>query len=220
MAPDAAAPRRLTRPLVVREAMAVLDEAGYDALTMRRLAERLGVVPMAVYRHVANKDDLTDALLDLAVSEVPLPPPGLDWRGSMRHLAHAIRDTVLAHPGIVTPLVGKPALGPSSLALAEAGFAALADAGFSPAATTRGVNAVLTYTIGFVALEVPRRRAGFLPDGSGADGLDDDLDRLPPDLFPYTRALRPAPAELVNDAQFQHGLDRLLDGIGADAPTP
>ena len=191
----------------------MLDEGGYEALTIRRLAERLGVVPMAVYRHVSNKDDLTDALLDLAVSKVPLPDVDLDWRNGLRHLAHAIRDTILQHPGIITPLVTKPALGPSSLQLAEFGFSILRTAGFDASHTTRSVNSIITYTIGFAALEVPRRQAGFEADGTGATSLDFDFEQLPADRYPHTIELRPAPADLVSNEQFDYGLERLLDGI-------
>ena len=210
--------RRLTRDIVVHEALAVLDEGGYEALTIRRLAERLGVVPMAVYRHVSNKDDLTDALLDLAVSKVPLPEADIDWRNGLRQLAHAIRDTILQHPGIITPLVTKPALGPSSLQLAEFGFSVMRSAGFDATHTTRSVNSVITYTIGFAALEVPRRQAGFEADGTGTTSLDVIYDQLDTNHYPHTIELRPTPAELVSNEQFDYGLERLLDGIADHRP--
>ncbi len=198
----------------------MLDEGGYEALTIRRLAERLGVVPMAVYRHVSNKDDLTDALLDLAVSRVPLPEADIDWRDGLRQLAHAIRDTILQHPGIITPLVTKPALGPSSLQLAEFGFSVMRSAGFDAADTTRSVNSVITYSIGFAALEVPRRQAGFRADGTGATSLDVIYDQLDTRQYPHTIELRPAPAELVSNEQFDYGLERLLDGIADHRTEP
>jgi AcrR family transcriptional regulator len=209
---------RLTREVVLAEAMALLDDEGYDALTMRRLAERLGVVPMAVYRHVTNKDDLVDAMLDRAVSLVPLPDQSLGWRAGLEALARAIRATVLAHPGIVTPLVTKPSLGPHGLLLGEFGLAVMRRAGFPPEDAERGPTAVLTYTLGFVALEVPRRAAGFRADGLGGDELDVPFDQLPPEQFPHTIAVRPRAAELVSDAQFEYGLQRVLDGIGLAAP--
>lgn len=191
----------------------MLDEGGYEALTIRRLAERLDVVPMAVYRHVTSKDDLTDALLDLAVSRVPLPAVDIDWRNGLRQLAHAIRDTILQHPGIITPLVTKPALGPSSLQIAEFGYSVMRSAGFDANHTTRSVNSLVTYTIGFAALEVPRRRAGFEADGTGTTSLDVIYDQLETSRYPHTIELRPAPAELVSNEQFDYGLERLLDGI-------
>lgn len=196
----------------------MLDEGGYEALTIRRLAERLGVVPMAVYRHVTSKDDLTDALLDLAVSKVPLPDADIEWRNGLRQLAHAIRDTILQHPGIITPLVTKPALGPSSLQLAEFGFGVMRSAGFDANQTTRSVNSVITYTIGFAALEVPRRQAGFDADGTGSTPLDVPFEQLAPSRYPHTLELRPSPAELVSNEQFDYGLERLLDGIADHHP--
>jgi AcrR family transcriptional regulator len=196
----------------------VLDEGGYEALTIRRLAERLGVVPMAVYRHVTSKDDLADALLDLAVSKVPLPDADIDWREGLGQLAHAIRDTILLHPGIITPLVTKPALGISSLQLAEFGYSVMRSAGFDASNTTRSVNSVITYTIGFAALEVPRRQAGFTADGTGTTSLDVIYDQLDISRYPHTVELRPAPAELVSNDQFDYGLERLLDGIGDHHP--
>jgi AcrR family transcriptional regulator len=215
--PDVPAPR-LTRATVLDEAMSVLDEEGLDALTMRHLAERLGVVPMAIYRHVSNKDDLIDALLDLAVSQVPLPDPALDWRTGLRALAVAMRGTMLSHPGVVAPLVTRPSLGAHALAIGEYGLAVMREAGFGAEDAQRGPNAVLTYTIGFVALEVPRRRAGFAADGSAAPGLDVPFESLDDGTFPHTKAIRPLTAELVSDAQFSYGLERVLDGIAGTAP--
>jgi hypothetical protein len=116
------------------------------------------------------------------------------------------------------PLVSKPALGPSSLLLAEFGFGVMRDAGFDETHTTRSVNSIITYTIGFAALEVPRRQAGFTAEG-GATELDMAYDQLPADQYPHTIELQPAPAELVSDNQFHYGLERLLDGIAAQRPT-
>ena len=215
--PDAPA-LRLTRGAVLAEAMSLLDEDGLDSLTMRHLAERLGVVPMAIYRHVSNKDDLIDALLDLGVSKVPLPDPALDWRSGLRALAVAIRATMLAHPGIVASLVTRPSLGIHALVIGEYGLAVMRNAGFSDEDAQRGPNAVLTYTIGFVALEVPRRHAGFTPDGSAAVGLDEAIELLDEDQFPHTKHIRPRAADFVSDAQFSYGLERLLAGIAETAP--
>ena len=215
--PDAPAPR-LTRAAVLDEAMALLDEEGLEALTMRHLAERLGVVPMAIYRHVSNKDDLIDALLDLGVSKVPLPDPALDWRDGLRALAVAIRRTMLSHPGIVASLVTRPSLGVHALVIGEYGLAVMRRAGFSTEDAQRGPNSVLTYTIGFVALEVPRRRAGFTPDGSTAGDLDAAVELLDDDQFPHTKEIRPLAADFVSDAQFSYGLERVLDGIAGTAP--
>ena len=215
--PDAPA-ARLTRAAVLDEAMRVLDEDGLDALTMRHLADRLGVVPMAIYRHVSNKDDLIDALLDLGVSHVPLPDPALDWRNGLRALAVAIRQTMLSHPGIVSSLVTRPSLGAHALVIGEYGLAVMRQAGFSVDDAQRGPNTVLTYTIGFVALEVPRRQAGSTADGSSAVDLDAAVELLDDGQFPHTKEIRPLAADFVSDAQFSYGLERILDGIASTRP--
>jgi AcrR family transcriptional regulator len=210
--------RRLSRELVLHEALALLDEIGYDELTMRRLADRLGVVPMAVYRHVANREALVDGILDLAIARVPLPDPTLDWRTALHQLAVAVRTTMLAHPGIVTPLISRPSLGPSSLIIGEYGLGLMRTAGFELEDAERGPIAVLTYTIGFVALEQPRRRVGYPADGSAFPDLDPPYDELPPELFPHTIEIRPRAAEFVSDRQFEYGLEQLLDGIEKRLP--
>jgi AcrR family transcriptional regulator len=210
---------RLSRDTVLRSALTLLDEEGHDGLTMRKLADRLGVVPMAVYRHVRNKDDLIDGVLDLATSMVPIPDASLPWRDGLARLAHAIRSTMLAHPGIVGPLVTRPALGVSGLVIAEYGLALMRNAGFELEDAERGPKTVLTYTIGFVALEEPRRRLGFAADGSSPDTLEVPYELLPVEMFPHTLEVRPRAAELVSDAQFAYGLERVLDGIATTHPA-
>jgi len=202
---------RLSREAVLDEAMAVLDERGLDGLTMRNLGDRLQVVPMALYRHVRNKDDLLDGVLDRAVSLVPLPAPDLDWRDGLAALARSVRATMLEHPAVVAPVVQRPSLGPSAIALGEYGFSVMRGAGFSDTDSERGLNVVLTYTLGFVALEVPRHHAG---PGTDIADLDVAYDGLPIELYPHTAAVRPSAAGFVSEEQFDFGLECILDGIG------
>src|SRR6478752_7154761 len=74
----------LWRDRVLRTAVAYADQAGLDGLTMRRLAQELDVAPMALYRHVANKDDLVDAMIDLVFAEIELPADDIGWKAWMR----------------------------------------------------------------------------------------------------------------------------------------
>src|SRR4051812_39413038 len=85
---------RLSRERVLRAAMAHADEGGIEGLTMRRLAEELGAAPMALYRHVANKDDLVDGLIDIVFGEVVLPPADGDWKAAMRTRGLSLRDAL------------------------------------------------------------------------------------------------------------------------------
>lgn len=200
--------KNLSREVVVREAMALLDEEGDDALTMRNLADRLDVVPNALYRHVRDKEDLLDAVLDHAVSLVPIPDPASDWRSGLSALAEAIRATMLEHPSVGLLVVSRPALGPHGLALGEYGFGVMLAAGFTPDVVERGFNLVVVYAIGFGALEIPRVELGV-----GDISLDGVYDALPPDLFPHTMVIRPSGDEFVGESQFRFGLDRILDGL-------
>jgi AcrR family transcriptional regulator len=206
--------RRLTRAQVLSEALDLIDQEGLDALTMRTLADRLDVVPMALYRHVRNKDDLMEGLLDQAVSRVDLPDAALDWRDGLTGLARSIRGTMLRHPALAARVIDRPSLGPASLVIGEYGLGVLRRAGFSDDVAEHGLNAVLVYTLGFVALEVPR-----LPGTAGHDtlaglGSDSTLESLAPEDFPHTLAVRPEPGRIVGEEQFAFGLECILDGIG------
>lgn len=195
----------LSREAVVDAAFRLVDAHGFDALTMRSVAEQLGVVPMALYRHVADKGDLVDAVLDVAMARVELPNADSTWRDAMVTLASSIRATLLSRPGMVAPLLAEPRIAFPALTLRERSIAVLRGSGFSGPDAERATALVLTYTIGFVALEVPRRRAGYRPDGSAEPELQARFD-LPVALFPNTVVLGTRAGEFVNDEQFDFGL--------------
>src|SRR5918993_5417028 len=123
---------QLTRERVVEEALAVIAHDGAQALTMRSLAARLGVVPGAVYHHVRNKEQLQDLLLDNVLAEVDVHlDSSLGWTGQLKVLAHRLRQVLEDHPGVAGILKTRDPLGPHSLALAEAFLAPLQAAGFA-----------------------------------------------------------------------------------------
>ena len=211
--------RTLTREAVLTAALELIDEDGLAALTMRNLSDRLGVVPMALYRHVRNKDDLLDGVLDQATAGVAIPGAGLGWRDGLTALATSIRATMLRHPAVAARVIDRPTLGPASLVIGEYGLGVLRDAGFDDPAAEHGLNLVLVYTLGFVALEVPR-----LPGTDGAATLtaadaDRAYDQLPAEQFPHTRSVRPRAHAIVSPAQFAFGLDCILDGLATLGPT-
>jgi AcrR family transcriptional regulator len=88
----------LTRERVLRTAVELADESGIEALSMRKLAQALDVVPMALYRHVANKDELLDALVDVVVGEIDPPLEGADWKTALRARILSARRALLRHP--------------------------------------------------------------------------------------------------------------------------
>ena len=123
---------RLTRERVVAEALAVIAQDGVQALTMRSLAARLGVVPGALYHHVGNKQQLQDLVLDSVLAEVDLDlDSSLGWTGQLKLLAHRLRAVLEDHPGVAGILKTRDPLGPHSLALAEALLGPLQAAGFA-----------------------------------------------------------------------------------------
>src|SRR5256886_8788277 len=88
---------QLSRDRVLRAAVALADNVGIEALSMRGLAQELGVVPMALYKHVANKEELLDGMVDIVFSEIELPAGDLDWRSAMRRRAISTREALKRH---------------------------------------------------------------------------------------------------------------------------
>src|ERR1700744_5465466 len=88
---------RLSRPFVLQAGVAPADGNGLEGFSMRRLAQELGVVPMALYKHVANKDELLDGMVDIVFGEIELPPDDLDWRQAMRRRAISVRAAMTRH---------------------------------------------------------------------------------------------------------------------------
>jgi TetR/AcrR family transcriptional regulator, tetracycline repressor protein len=209
----------LTREEIIKEALALLEQEGPGALSMRRLADRLGVTPNALYTHVRGKADLIDGLIDQVYAGLTLnPDPTGDWTQQLTTLSQQIRDHLLAHPAVVPYALQQPGLGPHSLRLGEAIYNVLRPAGFSDQAVVGTVYALVTYILGFVALEIPR--AGTTPQTS-----DEFVRRmwaffatLPPGEFPHTVELAAQLARISTDDQFQFGIRTFLAGLNAQQP--
>ena len=88
----------LTRQRVIEGAVALADEVGIHPLTIRALAERLGVKPMALYHHVAGKEQIIDGMVDHVFAEIALPPEGMEWRAALRVRSRSARDVLARHP--------------------------------------------------------------------------------------------------------------------------
>ncbi len=90
--------RPLSRERILDKAVALADEAGIDSVSMRNLAGRLGVVPMALYKHIANKEALLDGMIERIVSEIEPPTRGTDWKSGLRRRILSARSSLLRHP--------------------------------------------------------------------------------------------------------------------------
>ena len=106
---------RLSRDRVLHGAMAVADAGGIGSLTIRSLAFELGVKPMSVYHHVANKDEILDGIVDLVFSEIELPSPDGDWRAEMRRRGVSARSVLRVHPWAIPLLQSRTNPGPATL---------------------------------------------------------------------------------------------------------
>ena len=208
----------LTREEIIKEALALLEQEGPGALSMRRLADRVGVTPNALYTHVRGKADLIDGLIDQVYAGLTLElDQSGDWTQQLTTLSQAIRAHLLAHPAVVPYALQQPGLGPHSLRLGEAIYNVLRPAGFSDQAVVGTVYALLTYILGFVALEIPR--AGTDPQTS-----DEYVRRmwaffaaLPAGEFPHTVELAAQLARISTDDQFEFGIRTFLAGLNAQA---
>ena len=206
---------QLTRQRVVAEALAVIAQDGVQALTMRRLAARLGVVPGALYHHVGNKQQLQDLVLDGVLAEVDFhTDPSLAWTEQLKILAHRLRQVLEAHPGVAGILKTRDPLGPHSLALAEAFLAPLQAAGFADREAGLAFFLLVDYTIGF-AVSSPRTSVNEqrVRDTAIRTQLHEFFRSLPPDRFPALVALGEHVWVDNRDERFTAGLQVLVDGL-------
>jgi AcrR family transcriptional regulator len=213
----------LTRERVVSEALAVISTEGIHALTMRSLATRLAVVPGALYRHVRNKEQLQDLVLDEILADVDVrADPEAPWTQQLTTLAGRLRTVLEQHPGIAGLLKSRAPLTPHSLALAEAFLVPLHAAGLPPHQAVMAYHLIHDYTVGFAVGDRSSATEQRLQDPATRQQLVLFLRSLPVDRFPLLAAL----GELIwiedRDERFRANLDTLVQGLqrrgsGADA---
>jgi AcrR family transcriptional regulator len=206
---------QLTRERVVAEALTIIAEDGVQALTMRTLAARLGVVPGALYHHVRNKDQLQDLLLDGVLAEVDCRvDPSVPWAERIKLLAHRLRAVLEAHPGVAGILKTRDPLGPHSLALAEAFLGPLQAAGFPDREAGLAFFLLVDYTVGFAVsssrTSVNEQR---VRDAATRTQLHEFFRSLPSDRFPALVTLGEHVWLDNRDERFTAGLDVLADGL-------
>jgi len=192
---------QLTREDIVRAAMRLADSEGLDGLSMRRLAEALGVTPMALYRHVSNKDEILAEVVDAVLRDAGLPDVGAgDWAGWLAAAAHQLRTLLVEHPGALGVFCREPVTTPAAAARLAEGLERLQAAGFGTDEAARAYAAVHTYTIGFCSLAATRSAgAGAHPQVAEVAGVD---------IGAFT-----------SEAQFRFGLEAILAGLAAEVRT-
>jgi AcrR family transcriptional regulator len=143
----------LSRERVLIGALAVADAEGVGSLTMRLLAEHLGVKPMALYHHVANKSEIVDGIVDLVFSEIELPSASGAWRAEMTRRACSARQVLRRHPWAIPLLQSRTHPGPATLRHHNAVIGALRCAGFSVRMTAHAFALLDSYIYGFALSE-------------------------------------------------------------------
>jgi len=215
--------RPLDRAQVVRAALALLDEVGLDDLTMRRLAERLGVKAASLYRHVRDKNELLALLADEIAAQIPVVSVTGDWRDRLTESAWNVRRGLRAHRDAARVLAATPPAGPRRLQHIESLLRILRDAGFSRRDAARAAYHCNNFVTEFAADEA--RFSAFAAGGaSGRRTLlaqaRKQFKSLPRDEYPTVVELADDLTEDDPDRLFQFGIDAWLRGLEGLARKP
>lgn len=201
----------LSRERILAAALALADREGLEAVSMRRLAEELGAGTMTLYTYFRGKDELLDAAVDQAAAAVTIPPDEGSWESQLRALIKEIYCSLVEHPSGVQLRRSRPILSPAALRTTEAGLRILLRAGFSRTDAARAWRSLFVYTFGFADFTPPE-----LPPAVRRD-WQERLEALPADEFPaLTSTAREGVETMSGEAQFDHGLERLLRGLASD----
>ncbi|MFC9354014.1 TetR/AcrR family transcriptional regulator C-terminal domain-containing protein [Arthrobacter sp. NPDC057013] len=212
---------RLSRETVLSAALELVDEEGLEALTMRRLGQRLGRDPMGLYRYAENRAALLDGLTELVLDQLAVPE-GMDWQATLRGVAHDLRRLALRHPHVVPLLVTRPLstpLGlrpPGTVRPLEQILGLLIGAGFTPADALHVYRAYHAFLYGHLLNELQE----FVVDPDETEAvLRLGLHHLPAKQFPQLRALAPVLADYDGAEELDQGLGILLSGLAARLPS-
>ena len=202
----------LSRERVLRAALVLADEGGLESLTMHAIGRRLGVQAMSLYRHVENKEDLLDGLVDLVVSEVEMPMSSADWQAAMRERAISARRVFVRHPWAIGLVESRPRQGPVTLRHHEWVLGVLLEAGFSVTMAGHAYSLLDSYIYGFALQE------GSLTYDSPEEHAEvgqTTLRQLLPDEYPHLARVAREFTEAGTEygAGFEFGLELILDGI-------
>lgn len=201
----------LDRDRIVTAAVELADEVGLEATSMRRVAERLAVTPMALYKHVAHRCQLVDDMLDELLSWIPEAARGADWRADVRARVMAARALLVAHPWARDAIEASPLATPRVLAHMDALMAAMFDGGLSADLVHHAMHALSTRMWGFTRDVMPTPR---VPDDPGerAEAMA-GYARAYPAIVRMATTAPGAGVECDDDAEFAFALDLLLEGV-------
>ena len=207
----------LSRERVLEAAVAFADEAGIEAVSMRKLGERLGVEAMSLYNHVKNKEDLLDGMVDLVVTEINLPDPDIDWKTAMRNQILAARETMQRHDWAPKVLETRVNMSASVMRYFDAICGIFIQGGFSLDLTHHALHALSSRMLGFTQE---------LFDDSETLEKDPEIQALMlrqmqdhyPNIHAMVEAISHDEESILgtgcdDDVEFVFSVDLLLDGI-------
>src|SRR5918995_1432871 len=195
----------LSKERVLHTAVQLADRGGLEALTMRKLAEELGVGVMSLYYYVPHKDELIEGMVELVFSEIQLPPNDVDWKAAMRQRAVSTREALNRHRWAVGLMESNPLPGPQSFRVHDAVLGCLREAGFSlqektvPFDNAAGAAAVATEQVREFAEDAEEQHSAALADE-----------------FPYLAEVVAGHVTKVGydfAESFDYGLDLILDAL-------
>jgi AcrR family transcriptional regulator len=202
--------RTLSRERIATAALEFAERNGLDALTMRRLADHLGVGTMTLYGYFKDKDELLDAIVDVATAQLEIARGTGGWKEQLRALMVEIRRGLAEHPVGVLLRQRRPMWSPGALRVSEAGLQILLAAGFSKADAARAYRSLFNYTFGSAAFGLGEPSPELRQKARAA------LAALPPDEYPAQTGSAAELADAIGgEAQFIYGLDLVLDGLEA-----
>jgi AcrR family transcriptional regulator len=211
----------LTRERVLEAALKLADAGGIEALTMRKLGQALGVEAMAVYYHLANKDEILDGIIDLVFAEIDLPVTGGDWRDAQRQRAISLRDVLLRHRWAIGMMESRANPGAANLRHHDAVIGNLRAAGFDSAMVAHAYSLLDGYIYGFA---LTKMNLPFEASDMVADMAQTMLEPFPYDAYPNLAAFVTEHIMLPGydfGDEFEYGLDEgdRIHWPGASSPS-
>jgi TetR/AcrR family transcriptional regulator, tetracycline repressor protein len=204
---------QVTRQQVVQRALELLAQDGFDGLTMRRLAERLGIKAASLYNHVSDKNELLALIADAICAEIAEPEPARAWRQQLETLGRRVRRVLISHRDGARVLAATPPVGPNRLRLIERVLQVLLSAGFSPAEAADASFVLNSFVVGFVLDETLGEPQG----AAAAKRMREQARRwfksLPPHQYPTLVSLADELVETTPDRRFEFGVRSMMDGL-------
>ena len=201
----------LTRDRVLRAAIGLADEGGIESLSMRKLGQRLGVEAMSLYNHVASKDDILNAIVEIVESEIELPTPGAEWKRALRDTAMSAHDVFERHPWAAGLVLSANGARPVRWHYMNAILGCLREAGFSAEMTDHAYHSLESHIAGFTLWASQLT----IDEEALPDLAETFLRQLPeglPSLVEHVHQHLKA-RSLEDEGTFVFGLDLILDGL-------